>query len=143
LKNVILSASGTGMAFLLLMLIHIPFLLHSERSGFGKEFRDQYTGFAKLLRNELVTEIQHIKNTLNHNRKDESKIQIANHIPDNSYSSPIPASSPLNQPQNQSVGIPTKEGKDGRLGRPDIRQIDKIERPRERAFALLIYYPAL
>jgi hypothetical protein len=39
--------------------------------------------------------------------------------------------------------MPTKEGKDGRLGRPDIRQIDKIERPRERAFALMIYCPAL
>jgi hypothetical protein len=143
LKNVIVSASGTGIAFTLLILIHIPFLLHSERNGFGKEFRDQYTGFANLLRYELVTEIQHIKNSLNHNQKDESEIQNENHIPHNSYSSPIPASAPLIQPQNQPVSIPTKEGKDGRLGRPDIRQIDKIERPRERAFALMIYYPAV
>jgi hypothetical protein len=142
-KNLIVSASGTIIAFILLVLIHIPFLAYSEKVGFGKEFRAQYTGFAKLLSNELITEIQHINNTFNGERKDEGIIQDSNLTSAISHASHIPNSSQSIQPLNQSVSTPTKEGKGGRLGRPDIKQIEKIQRPREKAFALIIYYPVL
>lgn len=143
MKNLIVSASGTIIAFILLVCIHIPFLGYSEKVGFGKEFRAQYTGFVKLLLNEFNTEIQHINNTFNSECKEEGIIQDSKPTSATSHANHIPNSSQSIQPLNQLVNTPTKEGKGGRLGRPDIKQIENIQRPREKAFALIIYYPVL
>jgi 4-amino-4-deoxy-L-arabinose transferase-like glycosyltransferase len=138
-KNVIVSGAGTGMALIAIIVIHIPFLVYSEKSGFGKEFRAQYISFTKLLKNELITEINHIKKTFKNERIHAIKTQESNFNTNNLHANQVLLPSEKNL--SQSASAPTKEGKAGRLGRPDLQQFGKIERPRERAYALMVYYP--
>lgn len=136
LKRLYLTLSGTTVAIAMILITHIPFLIYSEQAGFGKEFRDQYTDFTKLLYNELITEIIHINETLDK----PTEIYPSHAFPSKNYSNDSSAASIDQIPNKQSEPV-VQEGKDGRLGRPSLKHLGKIERPRERAFAVMIYYP--
>lgn len=135
-KRLYLTLSGSAAAAIMILVIHIPFLIYSENAGFGKEFRNQYLAFSKLLHNELITEIQHIQKTFDNSKRIDQSISLPSK--DHSIDS---FANPLVQTPTKQSELVVKDGKDGRLGRPSLRHISQIERPRERAFAIMIYYP--
>lgn len=135
-RRLYLTLSGTTMAAAMVLITHIPFLIYSEQAGFGKEFRGQYTAFTKLLYNELITEFIHIKETLD--KPKELNQSLVSHSKNDSFGS---SAAPIIQIPNQQSESVVQEGKDGRLGRPSLKHLGQIERPRERAFAVMIYYP--
>jgi 4-amino-4-deoxy-L-arabinose transferase-like glycosyltransferase len=50
---------GTALALLAFAAVHAPFVIHAYQRGFGPEFTAQYSGFARMLQDELVREMDH------------------------------------------------------------------------------------
>ncbi len=118
---------GTLLGVLVLTGIHGAFAWHAWQRGFGRQFLEQYSGYAGLLRYELFREIEKLRPTA---------------PPAPALPSAAVEATPPGTPATAAITPPKQdEGREARLARPALTKIWNAERPRDRFFGLCMYYP--
>ncbi len=121
---------GTLLGVLVLAGIHGMVAWHAHQRGFGRQFLEQYSNYAGLLRYELLREVEKLRPAP---AAPAQPVQPATVI---SSSEAIPVANVSAPP-----APPRDEGRDARLARPALLEIWKASRPRDRFLGLCFYYP--
>lgn len=121
---------GTLLGVLVLTGIHGIVAWHAHQRGFGRQFLEQYSNYANLLRHELLSEVE--------------KLRPAPAGPGQSVQ-PVTAISATGGAPVTSItpspAPPKDEGRDARVARPALLKIWEASRPRDRFLGLCFYYP--
>jgi hypothetical protein len=129
LREVLVALAGGFLGVALLLAVHAPFYWHAKHAGFGDAFTRQYVSFWNLLQYELSAEIT----------KFQQPVPAQSNAKQEESESAAPVSSGGVEAQNPSDAA----SRDGRLERPQFREIFGNGTPRDRSFAAMIYYPVV
>jgi hypothetical protein len=132
-KRIRVVLMGSVFACVAFAAVHVPFVMHADHRGFGKEFRAQYGNFVKLMASELKRETVSQTNLSDITHETPKKLGHAGSI---SLPSAIEKSAPLLSPQS----TPVQEG-NGRRGRPSL--LDAVSGKSALYFTLSLYFPIL
>ena len=119
---------GTLLGAFVLTGVHGAVAWHAYQRGFGRQFLEQYSGYAYLLRHELLREMEKLRPAAG---------------PPPAPAATTPASlAPTADAAPPAPALPPKdEGREARLARPALLEIWAAPRPRDRFLGLCFYYP--
>ena len=121
--------AGTTLALVMFAVVHIPFVAHAYRAGFGPEFLGQYSQFVNLLRWEFQKELRKIPSAPEKKPAAMPAQKTGEIVSQPAHSTP--AAKPVkNRPAETS---------DGRRQRPPLAE--SFQSGRISYFPLSIYFP--
>lgn len=130
LKRLRVTLLGTLLGVFVLTGIHGVVTLHACQRGFGRQFLEQYSGYANLLRYELFREVDKLR---------AATAAMSSPAPETTTPANI---APVAAAAAATPVVPPKDdGREARLARPALLEIWEAPRPRDRFLGLCFYYP--